>query len=633
MASNVVVLCEGNRQVVKTTPTMALKQIVNTVCTKRKLDPEKYGLKLNKTILDLSLSVRFANLAPGAKLELVRLNAPKVQKEVTVALQLGEEGRFMSKFMPNTSLWDILSQVEKQSPDGSLNITHRTAKATQANKSAFKKLIKPDNTLYYQQPVCILSNNEFSTISALKSTTLQSLGLTSGNILIRVLFRHTNLTLDEAVAEIMATADVGASTAKTSSGATTSSSAHTPIATRIETSTTPLTASPRSQQPSKSTNLSQAVRMETTEMPPTTANPPAARLQEDAGTTDNLSTEIEEKGRVEGGGEMVEPELSGAKGIEMQGQMKVEKKETDEKKKMDAAATEIETKGKMVIEESDIENKEKTEGVKDKEIGDNMDIDEEEPKFFDRNVKVYNPPPANMQITHIELPDSFYELTPTELKYLIAMQKAKNTALENAVLKTKAVREQEEVARERKYPKTLIRIRFPDRTQLEGSFLSKEPVEELYKFVREAVRTPAREFYLFIAPPKKVLDDMRISLYKAELSPASIVHFNWSDKQSDDPPYLNSTYLLLRQDLIHSTDESVPTSTSFISESADSHSRGYSLKESSSQVGGSKKNERAASASGSTSGRTAGRSDASSSGSTTDSKKQRLAKLFKFINK
>ena len=45
MASNVVVLFEGSRQVVKTTPTMALKQIVNTVCTKRKLDPEKYGLK------------------------------------------------------------------------------------------------------------------------------------------------------------------------------------------------------------------------------------------------------------------------------------------------------------------------------------------------------------------------------------------------------------------------------------------------------------------------------------------------------------------------------------------------------------------------------------------------------------
>jgi len=69
---------------------------------------------------------------------------------------------------------------------------------------------------------------------------------------------------------------------------------------------------------------------------------------------------------------------------------------------------------------------------------------------------------------------------------------------------------------------------------VEGSFLSKEPVEELYKFVREAIRTPTREFYLFITPPKKILSDMRINLYKAELSPASIVHFNWLDQKSGE---------------------------------------------------------------------------------------------------
>jgi len=35
------------------------------------------------------------------------------------------------------------------------------------------------------------------------------------------------------------------------------------------------------------------------------------------------------------------------------------------------------------------------------------------------------------------------------------MQKAKNSALESAGFKTKAVREQEQAARERKYPKVL----------------------------------------------------------------------------------------------------------------------------------------------------------------------------------
>jgi len=159
-------------------------------------------------------------------------------------------------------------------------------------------------------------------------------------------------------------------------------------------------------------------------MPPTTADLPATLSQGDVGTTDNLSTEIEEKRGVEKKEKMV----TAAIGIEVQEQMEVEKKEIDEREKMKVAATEIkiqepmevdekeidekkqtgvatteiEIKGEMVVEERDIEKKEKKEGVKDKEIENSMDIDEEEPKFFDRNVKVYNPPPDNMQMTHSE---------------------------------------------------------------------------------------------------------------------------------------------------------------------------------------------------------------------------------------
>ena len=98
---------------------------------------------------------------------------------------------------------------------------------------------------------------------------------------------------------------------------------------------------------------------------------------------------------------------------------------------------------------------------------------------------------------------------------------------------------------------------------------------------------------------------------------------------SDDLPYLNSTYLLLRQDLIQSTNESVPASTSFISEFADSHSRGHSLRESSSQEGKSRKNEHAASAGGSTSGK----SNASTSENVMDKSKRKFAKWFKINNK
>jgi hypothetical protein len=49
-------------------------------------------------------------------------------------------------------------------------------------------------------------------------------------------------------------------------------------------------------------------------------------------------------------------------------------------------------------------------------------------------------------------------LTASELQYLLAMQNSKRQAAENAGFKTRAVKEQEEKARERKYPKVGIHL-------------------------------------------------------------------------------------------------------------------------------------------------------------------------------
>jgi len=172
---------------------------------------------------------------------------------------------------------------------------------------------------------------------------------------------------------------------------------------------------------------------------------------------------------------------------------------------------------------------------------------------FDRNIKVFNPPPENVQFqTQIDLPDSFYELTSTELQFLLAMQSAKRVSQENASFKTSKLRAQEEKEKERKYPKTLIRVRFPDGFQLQIAFMSKETVSKLYKFVKETLRTPNREFELYTSPPKKVLSDHSLSLFHAELSPASVVYFIWLDKSKDDSEsYLSEEYLKIREDLPH----------------------------------------------------------------------------------
>ena len=74
MASNVFVLLpDGRRKQVKTTPAMSLKSILDKVIEEAGLAREmEYGLRRGKEDFDLSLTVRFANLAAGAKLNLVR---------------------------------------------------------------------------------------------------------------------------------------------------------------------------------------------------------------------------------------------------------------------------------------------------------------------------------------------------------------------------------------------------------------------------------------------------------------------------------------------------------------------------------------------------------------------------------
>ena len=51
-------------------------------------------------------------------------------------------------------------------------------------------------------------------------------------------------------------------------------------------------------------------------------------------------------------------------------------------------------------------------------------------------------------------------------------QKAKLNAMENRPLMTQAMRDREEKLKREKYPKTLIRVRLPDRFSLQITFYS-----------------------------------------------------------------------------------------------------------------------------------------------------------------
>ncbi|XP_030683486.1 tether containing UBX domain for GLUT4 [Nomascus leucogenys] len=130
-----------------------------------------------------------------------------------------------------------------------------------------------------------------------------------------------------------------------------------------------------------------------------------------------------------------------------------------------------------------------------------------------------------LQAWPAELPDEFFELTVDDVRRRLAQLKSERKRLEEAPLVTKAFREAQIKEKLERYPKVALRVLFPDRYVLQGFFRPSETVGDLRDFVRRHLGNPELSFYLFITPPKTVLDDHTRTLFQANLFPAALVHF------------------------------------------------------------------------------------------------------------
>ncbi|KAI9209534.1 GLUT4 regulating protein TUG-domain-containing protein [Polychytrium aggregatum] len=468
MSSSVIVEHEFRKLTVKTTPAMSVRSILSQACQQFGLSEEQFALKYNKKILDPSLSVRFANLPASAKLSLVASSTnarPLPTSEVTIALQLDDGSRLVGKFTLSTTLWDILSHFESKS-GGSLVLTTRTGIPT-PEKSGFFGIDIRKKTPVYMIPVCILMNQEFSTIAALQNTTLLSAGISSGNTVIRVLFKYTQQTLESALQEIVATAPAAAP-------------ATAPVA----------AGGPMANLASENASVSEA--------PPAVESAPAAALP-----SPTLATQP----------------VNAASSVEQQAVIP---------QQHPVAAAQPPTELQVADQPLDTDMTEAA--VEDK------------PAVFNRDIKVFAPPPEGYTShAKIDLPDSFFTLTSVELKQIYDSAKQHRQEHENAPLKTRYIREKEMEAKMQKYPKTLVRVRFMDRSILQATFRSVEPVSELFKVLEAALAVSGRAFHLVATPPHRNLSPSE-TFWTAQLSPASIVHFHWTDGPSDGP-YLSADYL------------------------------------------------------------------------------------------
>ncbi|KYO17610.1 tether containing UBX domain for GLUT4 isoform B [Alligator mississippiensis] len=158
------------------TETTTLLQVLEEACGKQGFSARDYGLKFQRTVLDLSVQWRFAKLPNNAKLEMVPVSCQRADTEDTVriALQLDDGSRLQDTFHSSQTLWALLQ-----------HFTQSREFVEQPRDSS---------------PVCIYMRDEIAGRDALEKTTLKLLGLTGGSAIIRVVMKkHSSSGQEEAV--------------------------------------------------------------------------------------------------------------------------------------------------------------------------------------------------------------------------------------------------------------------------------------------------------------------------------------------------------------------------------------------------------------------------------------------------
>ncbi|KAF2266294.1 hypothetical protein CC78DRAFT_597193 [Lojkania enalia] len=180
---------------IATSPGTYLSEVRDEACKKFNVSPDQFTLKYNNKPISLSQQIRLANLAQGARLELVQ--ASRSPTVISVALQLPateKSIRLTQKFASNTSLWEILRYFES-SEGTNYNFTQRGVPEMSGTSGAGR--------LNYEMPVVTVmpGHREQSSFVDLQQT-LSKLGFDSGSALLRLSFKNSGKPLEEAMAEI-----------------------------------------------------------------------------------------------------------------------------------------------------------------------------------------------------------------------------------------------------------------------------------------------------------------------------------------------------------------------------------------------------------------------------------------------
>ncbi|XP_022917520.1 tether containing UBX domain for GLUT4 [Onthophagus taurus] len=169
----------------------------------------------------------------------------------------------------------------------------------------------------------------------------------------------------------------------------------------------------------------------------------------------------------------------------------------------------------------------------------NIKDNKEEEEFMflgDRNAMLFSLETAQNVRTE-DLPDDFFELTIEDAKKLFRDIKKRRMELENSPLMTSALRNLEESKRQlnvmNRYKKTIIRVQFPDRAVLQGTFLITEDIKCVMEFVRSYLENKNLDFYLYTTPPKSVLKTESV-LFEIGCVPGALLYFGVKSNDANE---------------------------------------------------------------------------------------------------
>nr|XP_057947527.1 tether containing UBX domain for GLUT4 isoform X2 [Doryrhamphus excisus] len=477
----------GRRQTVKVLPNTPLLQVLEEVCRKHEFNPDNYGLKFQRTVLDLTLQWRFANLPNNAKLEMVpsTRNQTLPDSQVRIALQMEDGSRLQGCFSCGQSLWELLTHFPQIS----------VSELSQAGST----------------PVCVYMRDEVCGEEALKKATLKSLGLTGGSAIVRFLFKKNKAIEEEdSMDTTQAATDEYPASSATQPAPSLSQSSASDAKHKHSNTTLPKEIVPAPSPVSAMSTL--PVQQDSVAKVQDGAQPVGRGVPEHDGQEAGPSSLISQPFiPFSGGGQR----LGGPGGSAVRPSSSVSSSsltsavESPKAKKSKPSHSSATTHGPTANNS-------------------NEDIDEAA-KFLEpveREPLVYHMESLSRHAKEdVELPDEFFEVTVDDVRKRFAQLKSERKLLEEAPLMTKSLRETLMKEKMDRYPKVVLRVQFPDGHVLQGFFRPLETVGAVMHFVRSHLEDPQLTFYLFITPPKKILDDLGVTLFQADLFPGALVYF------------------------------------------------------------------------------------------------------------